>query len=157
MTIKTYSILAFCAFWFTDCTKTRIPDDRINLAASLPPAFNFSQKGLRVMSTFINKRKGTTSTLYGNALAISAAKAGYPKKAPGLVMSLITWQQKPNPFWIGNNIPGQLLKIEMIETDTKTGAVTYRLFEGKDLKLNPSAQSNESVTYIFNQKLSVLP
>ncbi len=98
------------------------------------------------------------STLYGNDIAIRAVKAGKQQHADGLVMALVTWQQRPNPYWYGDNIPGVLLSVEMLRADSKTKDINYSLFEGKKLVLNTNAtQTNKRKSFILAQKPSILP
>ncbi|MHA4809744.1 cytochrome P460 family protein [Flavitalea flava] len=77
-----------------------------------PPVNLFEWK---VINTSVNKRDQTMSTLYGNDLAVSAARAGttvaYP---PGSVLSLVTWFQKADKHYFGANIPAAIKSIEEI-------------------------------------------
>lgn len=132
----------------------------INTEASLPSAFNFNKMGLKVMTSSINKKLGTMSTLYGNDLALNTAKAGEPVKA-GEVLALITWKQKEDLHWFGAKIPGQLQTMEMITTTTAaTGAasIAYERYNGEKMALNADTLSNQArIKYIFDQKPSVMP
>lgn len=158
MKTKTYLVIAGCALLLAGCASSPAPLEPVNIKASIPPEFNFSKRGFKVISSFINKKKGTMSTLYGNDIALRSAKVGAQHHAAGLEMAMVTWQQKPNPYWFGNNIPGLLLSVEMISSDKNTGAITYALFEGQKLILNTHTPSQEGrISYIMNRKPSVMP
>lgn len=158
MKIKAYLVIAAYALLFAACADKSAPLEPVNTKASLPPGFNFSKREYKVISSFIDKKKGTMSTLYGNDIALRSAKAGAQHHAAGLEMALVTWQQKPNPYWFGNNIPGLLLSVEIITSDKNTGDVAYTFFEGQKLVLNTHMPLQEGrINYILNQKPSVMP
>ena len=58
----------------------------------------------KIITSFVNTRDGTMSTLYGNDIAVKSARAGqvYPV---GAVVSLVTWSQRDDPHWFGGRIP----------------------------------------------------
>jgi len=132
----------------------------INKEASLPEAFNFSKLGLKVISSSINKKLKTMSTIYGNDLALNAAKAGTPVQA-GEVLAMLTWKQKEDEHWFGANIPGDLQTLEMIRTSPdaqKSVKVNYQRYEGKKLTLKQDTTGNDkNIKYIFEQHPSVMP
>src|SRR5689334_22088527 len=63
-----------------------------------------------VINSFVDTKKHTTSTLYGNAVVANYLKDStdnnYPK---GSVVTLLTWQQTSDPRWFGGNIPDSLV------------------------------------------------
>jgi hypothetical protein len=137
------------------CTNTTNNTSLVNDAASLPESFNFSKMGLKVITSFINKKQGTMATLYGNAPALQAAKDG--SSATGEVFALITWKQKADDHWFGANIPSSLQSVEYVKT-AQPGNTSYQKFEGKALVLSTDTLHNqERIKYILNQKASVFP
>lgn len=66
-----------------------------------------------VISTFVDVRDTTMSTLYGNDSAASHAEqqASY---SDGDVLSLVTWKQREDPYWFGGNIPDSVAAIEIV-------------------------------------------
>ncbi|QEM03764.1 hypothetical protein DIU31_009660 [Mucilaginibacter rubeus] len=110
------------------------------------------------MSTLIDKKAGTMSTLYANDIAMRAARSSRLRGARGLAMALVTWKQQENPYWYGNNIPGELLSVEMLSSDNRTDSIRYTLFERKKLAFNGlSAQPNQRKNFILDQKPSIMP
>ncbi|WP_162996388.1 cytochrome P460 family protein [Mucilaginibacter celer] len=158
MKIKTYLVLSAYSLILAACAGPTIADEPVNVEASLPVDFNFSKQGFKVISTLIDKKKATMATVYGNDIALNAAKTSDPLHAPGLVMALVTWQQQSNRYWYGNKIPGTLLSVEMVTADRKKGEITYALFEGKTLRFKPGISHPEKrISYILDQKPSIMP
>ncbi len=155
----TYLILAgFCLMLYA-CGDNTSNVELTNTKASLPASFNFSAAGLKVITTFINKKQGTMSTLYGNPLALKTAISGTNTVA-GEVLALVTWKQQADVHWFGANIPGNLQSVEMIKTNSNgaLAPIDYKRYEGKTLTLNADTMHQaERIRFIFNQKPSVMP
>ena len=71
--------------------------------------------GWSLVGSFIDTRAGTMSTLYGDSVAVDAARRrplldddtvwSYPK---GSGLRLVTWSEREDPEWFGAFIPGEL-------------------------------------------------
>ena len=48
------------------CSQHKVPAGQRNEPASLPTSFAFDKLGLRVLSTFVNRRQATMAALYRN-------------------------------------------------------------------------------------------
>jgi hypothetical protein len=128
----------------------------INDTASLPPAFNFDKLGLKVMSSSMNKKRNTMSTLYANPVALQHAIKGLKEHVPGEIFALVTWKKQADDHWFGANIPGELQSIELVNT-TSTAA-NYKNYEGKALTLNvDTTKQQQRISYILSQQPSVMP
>jgi len=131
----------------------------VNDKASLPADLNFSKMGLKVITSTINKKLGTMATLYGNDSARASAEAGKGKCLPQSVFTLVTWKQQADKRWIGGNIPGDLLSVEVLNAGIKNKreAIAYHRFTGKLFKLDPdtAAQSVRKI-YILGLKPSIM-
>ncbi|MBN9384001.1 MAG: heme-binding domain-containing protein [Chitinophagaceae bacterium] len=68
----------------------------------------------KVITSRIDKSKGTMSTLYGNDIAVAAARKGiaYPAHS---VLTLVTWRQKEDEHWYGANIPASIQSVETVK------------------------------------------
>ena len=156
-----YLFLAGIVLTMFACSNTPTVSELTNTKASLPPSFNFDQLGLKAITTFINKKQGTTSTLYGNPLALKTAIAGTNKIVAGEVLALVTWKQKADENWFGANIPGAVNTIELIKTSAGSGGapvVAYSLYKGKEFILSKDTTDNHArIKYIFDQQPSVMP
>jgi len=131
-----------------------------NERASLPPALNFSKLGLKVISSCINKKLGTMSTLYGNRQALMNFIADSNKEAPGELIELITWKQQADEHWFGANIPGNLLALEVVKTGIaeNSSSISYHRFITHNLSPDKDTTNKQSrISYIFEQKASVMP
>jgi hypothetical protein len=143
------------------CTQNQVPAGQLNEAASLPPSFNFRKLGLRVLSTFVNRRQATMATLYGNDLARQAALGSPGATQPGEVLALLTWQQQPDHNWFGARIPGALQSLELLRTRPASAGqpvVSYQCFVGKNLVLKADTlHQHARIAYLLAQKPAVLP
>jgi hypothetical protein len=111
----------------------------------------------KVITSFVNTRDGTMSTLYGNDIAVKSARAGQAYPA-GAVVTLVTWSQRDDPHWFGGRIPKQVHSIEVLLYDL-AAAPAYVYYEGKTYakKKKAPAEMQARVKYITAQKASVMP
>lgn len=150
-----YILLAGIVLALAACTGNTV---LVNNAAAIPASFNFGKMDYKVITSSINKKKGTMSTLYGNELALKASIADTGTIAPGEVFALVTWKQQADDHWFGANIPGNLQSVEYVKTADAGNKISYQRFEGKGLVLSAdTSQSRERIKYILDQKPSVMP
>jgi len=111
----------------------------------------------KVITSFVNTRNGTMSTVYGNDIAVKSARAGQAYPA-GAVVSLVTWSQRDDPHWFGGRIPKALHSTEMLSYDP-AAAPSYVYYEGERAakKAMDPAEVQNRINYITSQKASVLP
>jgi len=154
-----YSLLAACTLMLAACSDNK-PVELYNTKAALPSSPKYNLDGLKVITSFVNKAKGTASTLYGNDLALKAAIEGNKIIAAKEVFTLVTWKQQDDDHWFGAKIPSDVESVEVIKTASSGNsvAVNYEQLNGKalDLKTDTSGQA-ERIKYILGQKPSVLP
>lgn len=153
-------LLAGIAFMLAACTNNANTVNLLNETATIPASYNFSQKGLKVVASFINKKQHTMATLYGNELAQKTVQAGGSQIA-GEELTLVTWNQQDDVHWFGAKIPSALKSIEVVKTGTSaqnSATVSYSCYEGQALTLSTDTTHNqERIKYIFDQKPSILP
>lgn len=153
-------ISASSLFLLTACSNNTNTADLLNQKATIPASYNFSQKGLKVIASFINKKEHTMSTLYGNELALKVTQSG-GNKVSGEEFTLVTWNQQDDDHWFGAKIPSNLKSIEVVKTvpvNQNSIAVNYNCYEGQTLTLSTdTAHNQQRIKYIFDQKPSVLP
>jgi hypothetical protein len=160
--MKTFTGIVFSSIIAVYCSCTASPPVKqlVNNEASLPASFQFDKLGLKVIATFIDKNERTMSTLYGNSIALQAAKTGEHKIGTGGVFVLITWKQQADGNWYGANIPGELLSVELIHSSpsARQTVVRYDRYKGKSLMLDSDTiHRGKRVAFILNQRASVLP
>jgi hypothetical protein len=131
----------------------------LNAKASLPPDLNFNKMGLKVIASTVNKKLGTMATLYGNDFAKATANAGNGKCLPMSVFTLVTWKQQPDKRWLGGNIPGKLLLVEVLKStmEGQRGDLAYTRFQGVSLQPDPDTSGQQArKKYILALKPSIM-
>ena len=127
----------------------------INQKASVPAAFHLQD--LRVITSGINKKRQTMSTLYGNSKAVDRARSGGLVGA-GEEMVLVTWRQKADENWFGANIPANVMAVEKIMTGSDPLTVNYQRYKGPALTLaTDTSGRNQRIAAIFAEKNSIMP
>ena len=160
--MKRYCIV-FCCCLLTilpSCSQKKGPSGLLNSAAALPDSFQFDQKGLTVLNTIFNDQAGTVSMLYGNIQAKEFSMDS-SHHSSGARWALVTWKRVDDKHWFGANIPGQLLSLETLTMDSRTGvppSAGYARYSGKDLaKETDPAPHSERIRYILHMQPAVMP
>ncbi|CAN5484327.1 hypothetical protein BH10BAC4_BH10BAC4_11500 [soil metagenome] len=141
------------------CSNTNTADN-MNTKASFPDSYTFQSSEMKVITTIINRKLGTMSTLYGNSLALQKSRDSDAKMVAGELYKLVTWKQQPDTHWFGANIPGDLQSIEAIQTTSAEDIVTinYQLYEGQNITLHSDTVNRSNrISFILKLKPSILP
>jgi hypothetical protein len=149
----------FCLLICSCKHNANLPDN-INAKASFPDSTPYRPAGLKVITTFINRKDTTMSTLYGNPLALQKAIGLNRDVAGGELFTLVTWKQQPDAHWFGANIPGDLQSVEVLKTNSNGDKVVlnYQHYVGKNLVLlADTLYTSERIKFILNQSPSVMP
>ena len=111
----------------------------------------------KVITTLVDTRAKTMSTLYGNDTAVLRARSGQPYPS-GAVVWLVTWSQREDPHWFGGRIPKGLESVEVVHFGAG-GLPEYSRFEGVVPTKKTVAADVEAlrVKYIVGKKASVIP
>lgn len=132
-------------------------------AAILPDSLASHPLKGKVISSFVDQKEGTMSTLYGNDIAVNSARTGQTAYPAGSVISLVTWSQREDGHWFGARIPEAILSVEQIIFKTTADGITqpnYKKYEGMPLKekadADPGAIRNR-IMYMVSRKASVIP
>jgi Cytochrome P460 len=135
--------------------ETRLNDDAA-LVGDLPS--NPLQD--KVITSWIDKKNATMSTLFGNDIAVQYARTNSEMKYPaGSVLSVVTWAQQKDARWFGGNIPKTTKAVEFV-TVKGPGAVSYSRYEGSPLKKVASVEGsdpNDRAAYLLSQRAAVMP
>lgn len=151
--------LGGCALLLAACSNNK-PVELYNTKAALPSSPKYNLDGLKVITSFVNKTKGTASTLYGNDAALKSAIGGNKTTAANELFTLVTWKQQEDDHWFGAKIPSDVESVEVIKTATSGNsvAINYERLEGKALALKADTLGQgERIAYIWGQKPSVMP
>ncbi len=100
----------------------------------------------RVVAAAIEPAADAMSTLFGNARAADAARAGAPYPADA-ALALVTWRRRDDANWFGARIPADAVAIELVRGET------YTRYEGSPLHATPSdpAQAEARRRHIVEQ------
>ncbi len=132
----------------------------LNIEASVQQNDELKENPLLMnpITSSIQPKDSTMSTLYGNEIAFDYAKqhsdSNYPKNA---VLYEVTWKQKPDELWFGGNIPKEIYAVEKITFDNDNSV--YERFEGNPLKKIQIKEAEEKLRkdFIIHQKMAVSP
>ena len=133
----------------------------LNVNASVQQNDELSENTLlmKPITSSIQPKDNTMSTLYGNEIAFNYAKensdSNYPKDA---VLYEVTWKQKPDEVWLGGNVPKEIYSVEKIIFNENHLSV-YEKYQGKPLKqvkINEE-EGNSRKDFIISQKMAVSP
>lgn len=111
------------------------------------------------ITSSIQPKQKTMSTLYGNDVAFNYAKTNFNSNYPqNSTLYEVTWMQKPDELWFGANIPKEVISVEKI-TFLDKGVIAYEMFQGKTLKKVKMDGLKENLRreVILSQKMAVSP
>jgi hypothetical protein len=154
--MKPYVFIYIAAGLLLSACKQRVPAEKIiNQKASLPASFGLDKMG--VITSFINKRQHSMSTLYGNTVAVQRARSGAAIQ-PDEKLVLVTWKQKADEGWFGANIPDEVQSLEQVTTGAKPDEAGYQRYEGTPLSLSrDTIAESRRINAIFGMQASVMP
>jgi len=131
------------------CQGKKITDaDLYNVQAAVGAGLPYPVMDWKAITAVVDRGAGTTSTLFGNDAAVSAARAGTAYPA-GAVLGLVTWKQRDDPHWFGARIPGDVVSVEFVEV----GSGKDREFVGTPWK----EVAGTSAAEIVGMKAAVAP
>ena len=133
---------------------------RLNTDAALVGELPSNPLQGKVITSWVDKKDGTMSTLFGNDVAVQYARTNAEMMYPaGAVLSVVTWSQQEDPRWFGGNIPKSTKAIEFV-TVTGPGAYSYQRYEGSPLKKAASLEGSDSkdrAAFLLAQRAAVMP
>jgi hypothetical protein len=93
----------------SECVRCHAPMKANDFVFTIPVR-SVAPSGWSLVSSFIDTKAGTMSTLYGDSVAVAAARSGRPYPS-GSGLLLATWVQREDPHWFGALIPGELKSV----------------------------------------------
>jgi hypothetical protein len=137
---------------------------KFNEDASLVGSLPMNPLQGRVITSWIDKRASTMSTLYGNDSAVQYARAHFQHDYPsGSIVTLVTWNQKEDDRWFGGRIPTKPKAVEFVKVGGASDGrpwYVYQKFEGEPLQKTSSQEGpvpNERALYLLSQRAAVMP
>jgi hypothetical protein len=138
--------------------------DLFNQQAALPASVPVPVLENRVIASSVDRQQHTMSTLTGNNIAVTSARAATTSAYPeGSVLTLATWNQRDDPHWFGARIPATPKTVETVTiTRGANGQLlpTYQLFAGDPLRFVAHPDPTQSAARqadILAQRTSVMP
>ena len=114
----------------------------------------------KVITSWIDRRNSTMSTLFGNDLAVQYARSTAHNDYPsGSVLSLVTWQEQEDARWFGGSIPAAPRSVEFVTVQSGP-SYSYQRYEGSPLKRVESevvTNQHARVVALLSQRAAVLP
>ncbi|WP_420153300.1 hypothetical protein [Siphonobacter sp.] len=147
--MKTYFFLILLVTGSIACQPDRSP--------STPVREVFDSKGLRVITSFFNKKAGTMSTLYGNQAAFDAALSGHAYPVGGETFTLATWKSLNSPYWFGSDINGKLECVETLTYQNRPSQGLVLHYQLKKSTPEPVPDTQARIRMILAQRPSVFP
>ena len=113
---------------------------------------------LHAITSSIQSRDSTMSTLYGNDVAFVYAGSHADNHYPdGAVLYEVTWRQQADEQWVGAKIPKKIIMIERVAF-AKDGDAAYAVYEGDPLKkVGNVAGDDTRMSAICRQRMAVTP
>jgi hypothetical protein len=157
--------LAICLVGVCGCARenARVVT-RMNVGASLTRALPWNPLRGSVVTSWIDPKASTMSTLYGNDVAVAYARTNTEHVYPaGSMLSLVTWTQQEDERWYGAKIPAAPESVEFVmvgSTAEKQPIYSYQEFRGKPLTRVSAVEGpapNERVAYLLAQRAAVMP
>jgi hypothetical protein len=116
-----------------------------------------------VITTLIDKRASTMSTLYGNDVAVRYARTtAQHDYLPGSELLLVTWEQREDMHWFGGNIPGLVKAVERVHVAARPdlrSSYYYERYEGSPLvRVSVSeARPEGSAVFLLFLRAGIMP
>jgi hypothetical protein len=133
---------------------------RLNQDAALVGELPSNPLQGKVITSWVDKKDATMSTMFGNDVAVRYARTDAEMMYPaGAVLSVVTWSQQEDPRWFGGNIPKSTKSVEFIAV-TGPGAYSYQRYEGSPLKKVASLEGNDPkdrAAFLLAQRAAVMP
>ena len=155
-----FAALLTLGSWSCDHASAVMP--AINQPASLTGQLPWNPLQWKVITSLMDNRAATMSTLYGNDLAVRFARSGGRDYPPGSVLSLVTWTKRDDDRWFGARIPGQVKSVEFVMVSAgpnHESSYSYEKYEGSP-PIGTSVDGRSPTVraeYLLSRRASVMP
>ncbi len=142
--------------------KGKPPEANTNQQAVLTGALPFNPLAWKVVTSWVNDRDATMSTLYGNDAAVQYARThGDEAYTGGAVLALVTWEERDDPHWFGAKIPSTVKSVEFVSVPSAGKQnPAYEIYQGSPLEkvsLGDNAIISARTEYVLSQRAAVMP
>ncbi|MNI15284.1 hypothetical protein D3C81_595680 [compost metagenome] len=109
---------------------------------------------LHGITSRIQPKDGTLSTLYGNTIAYDHAHTkGAGNYPAGAVLYYVTWQSEADKQWFGANVPALIKTVEQVKF-TNENKVQYALYDRNSKRESEISSSEMRINLIKNMKIA---
>ncbi len=136
----------------------------VNQEASLGGALPSGPLQGQVITSWIDSRDGTMSTLLGNDVAVRYARTNSGHAYPaGAALTLATWTQAEDGRWFGARIPAAAKSVEFVTIGLDANhqaAYSYQKYEGAPLRRVSAMElgaADERISFLISQRAAVMP
>jgi hypothetical protein len=137
----------------------------VDTDASIPLNLPWQPEDGRVITTWVDTKHSTMSTLYGNDIAVNSARSsvGGPAYPIGARIALVTWREREDERWFGASIPATVQSVEFVTIRSgPTNKVEYVClrFEGGLLQhtlADTPIASRDRAAYLLSQRAAIMP
>lgn len=153
-----YIVAALLLTLLVGCTQQNPATDTalgLNESAAIHELADLPENPLLLhgITSRIQPKNGTLSTLYGNTIAYDHAHTkGADNYPAGAVLYYVTWQSEADKQWFGANVPASIKTVEQIWF-TKENKVQYALYRGNKRESEISS-SKMRINLIRNMKIA---
>jgi hypothetical protein len=160
MTIAALAMLAAIAC--CGCGHPR-PATSINERAALTGSLPWNPLQWMVITSLMDNGAATMSTLYGNEIAVQAARSGSRAYPAGAVLALVTWTKQNDEHWFGAKIPASAKSVEFVSVShglDHQPAYSYQSYQGSPLTKASASEGNSAgsrAAYLVSLRAAVLP
>lgn len=157
-------LAAMLALESLSCGRSSAVTASINERAALTGNLPLDPLHWSVITSSIDRRAATMSTLYGNDVAVQYARSNLQKVYPvGSVLSLVTWTQQQDPRWFGGKIPGPVKSVEFVKVMPGTNnqpSYSYEIYAGSPLikmAASDGRPPESRAMYLLSLRAAVMP
>lgn len=134
-----------------------------NQEATLPASLPANPMRGKVITSWVDRKNATMSTLYGNAVAVQYARTNSQHQYPaGSALSLVTWKQQNDPRWFGARPPAAPVSVEYVAVNANGENITYKYqsFTGplwKETTTEDGPTPGDRAAFLLAQQAAVMP
>jgi hypothetical protein len=136
---------------------------QINERAAVAGHLPWNPLAWQVITSSVDQRSSSMSTLYGNDVAVRCARSGRQDYPIGSVISLVTWMQQDDVRWFGARIPKQVQSVEFVsvtEAPNHQPVYSYETYSGSPLTKTSASDGDlpaSRVAYLLTMRAAVMP
>lgn len=159
--MKSLLLIAALSLPLAGCTGKPVQSN-INEPAALTGTLPANPLAWKSITSWVNDRDATMSTLYGNDAAVQYARTHADQAyTAGSALALVTWEQRDDPHWFGAKIPSTVKSVEFVTIPSAPNKnPVYERYQGAPLEkvsLSDPGIISARIDYLLSQRADVTP